>query len=75
MVDLETLFHYLDGMPTDKERLEYLGDHYPAMCIFVMKKRGWERQLEEYTKKCYSYEDDCENYSLYVHGYWLPLLQ
>ena len=44
-VDLNVVLELLVRMPSKKEKLSYLSERYPAMCMFVMWKRGYKRLL------------------------------
>ena len=56
--------------------MQYLMAHFPCLCIHVMKKNGMKRELEKYMEDCKAKEDgEIGQYSLYVHGYWLPWLE
>ena len=65
-------------MQKNKERIEYLGEWCPCLYLFALKKNGMTEKLQEYIKKCESYEDDYDydfsTYSLYIHGFWHPYL-
>ena len=74
-VNLKYLIEFISKMKTNKHRLNFLGERYPDLCIFVMKKRGMQDELQEYMDRCRSYENDPERYTLYIRGYWLPYLQ
>ena len=71
---MKNLLGHLQTIKNNKEILDHLGKGYPALCIFIMEKRGMNKQLHQYMEKCKSLENDWKNYSLYVHGYWLPFL-
>ena len=45
---------------------------YPYHAVFVMKKEGMWKELDQYMERCKGYENDYKNYSLYVHVY-LPM--
>ena len=75
---MKTVLNSLDKIKTKQEKFNYLGEQYPCLLIFLLKKMGEKQLLENYMSHCKSYEsdiDDYENYSLYVHGYFLPWLQ
>lgn len=40
-----------------------------------MHERGMEWELDRYTEECAELEDDYQNYSLYINGYWIPWLE
>ena len=44
-LDMQALLGKLEGMQTDKERIEYLGEWCPCLCIFVLKKCGMTKKL------------------------------
>ena len=69
---LSEIVEELSSMLDFDERIEYLGQHYPCLCIFVLKKRGMDKALKKYMEDCKLYENDHEKYSLYVHGWFLP---
>ena len=51
-VDMLTLVQVLQDMKTNKERADHLSERYPALYIFVMKKRGKEEEIKQYMTKC-----------------------
>ena len=59
---------------TDTQKLKHLESNYPCLYIAVLKKIGRHDKVEAFMHKCKRYENDCKNYSWYVHGYWLPWL-
>ena len=63
-------------MPTNKDRIGYLGVWYPCLCIFILKKRGMNTEGRAYMERCknFEYDYDESKYSLYVYGYWIPYL-
>ena len=62
-------------MKSEEERLEHLAKCYSSLYIFLMKKLGMDKELEQYMEECKSCLDDEAEYSKYVHGYWLPFLR
>ena len=48
--------------------------HYPSQYVCILHYLGQKDRLIEYMISCKQYENSAENYSLYVHGYWLPRL-
>ena len=69
------LIEVLSGMKDNKEIINFLGDQYPELCVYILNKRGLKRELQKYTKRCKNCEDDAGKYTLYIQGYWLPDLQ
>ena len=53
---------------------EVLQTSFPAVYVASLKYMGKDAELEEYMDKCKLYRDDCMEFSLYTHGYLLPML-
>ena len=56
--------------------MKYLGQHYPSLHVYILKQLNEKDKIEEYMSQCKKFEDDSleedlQNYSLYVHGYFL----
>ena len=61
---------------TEEERAEKLKAHYPRLYLFSLEFMDRREEAEEFSKQCLEYRDkDWENYSYYVHGYLLPMLE
>ena len=58
LVDMDSLLEALQDLETSKERIDYLGQWYPCLAIYVMKKRGMIDELEKYMQKCKSYKNN-----------------
>ena len=58
-----------------EEKVDYLGNEYPCLCIHLLKQRGMQKRLKQYMDKSFDYQYDCKNYSHYVHGFLLPWLE
>ena len=71
IIDMQAVREQLDAMKTNKERMSYLSEYYPALCIYALKKLGMDQELREYMETCKSCENDASKYSKYIHGYWL----
>ena len=71
-VDLVALATSLDKISERRDQIAHLQQLYPYHAVFVMKKAGMWKELDQYTERCRGYENDHENYSLYVHVY-LPM--
>ena len=57
-------------------RIDFLAKHYPCLWYFVMKERGVGSHITDNQMKSYKqYENDHGNFTLYVHGYFLPQLE
>merc|ERR1719266_496386 len=72
---MEKVFTELEPMQTSTKHLAYLREKYLAMYLFIMTKKGMKEEMENYQVECKALEDDWENFSSYVHGYWLPYIQ
>ena len=48
----------LRDLESSKARLEYLGQWYPSLCMFILKKRGMLSELDQYMKRCKSYKNN-----------------
>ena len=52
-----------------------LRNHYPNVYKKALQVLGKEKELKAYIKYCKSKRDTCpEDYSIYVHGFLLPLI-
>ena len=71
MIDL---IGVLSELKDNKERIDCLGDWYPNLCVYVIQKRGWKRELQKYMEICKNYEEDPVKYTHHIQGYWLPHL-
>ena len=54
--------------------LVYLRDCYPTLYVFVLEHFKMQDKAEEYMSECKKYENEAQNYTLYIFGYWLPWL-
>ena len=66
-----------EELVTFGDRMRYLAQCYPGLYIHVLKSyfENSQAMIEAYMQSCKTFENDPENYSLYVHGYFLPWLQ
>ena len=48
--------------------------NYPAVFLAALAYMGRDSEIEDYMEKCRLYRDDCKKYSLYTHGYLIPML-
>ena len=55
--------------------MKHLEQYYPCLYIYVIRKRGMDNELDRYMQECKKYENSNYNYSMYVHGYFIPWLQ
>ena len=54
--------------------MDYLSEAYPRLFIFILDFFEKTDRIEQYMTKCKAYEEDPNKYSLYLHGYFLVLL-
>ena len=52
-----------------------LKQQYPGVYVQVLKVRGKEQELADYSSHCKSLRDSVDEYSTYVFGYLLPHLR
>ena len=45
------------------------------MFIFVLKNIGKDFEVKSYMDECKALEQDPEQFTTYIHGYWVPWLQ
>ena len=67
---------------TPQKKMDFLGEEYPSLHIFILEHLKMHSKIEQYMAMCKKYEvesslsnDATENYSLYIHGYLLPWFQ
>ena len=75
MIDLEKVGVQLGELETLGQKMTYLSQHYPCIYLLVLKYLKKEKRIEKYLQHCKSFENDCEKFSLYINGYWLPWLE
>ena len=79
MIDLNKVEQEISCKKTQREALEYLMYNYPSLFIFVgdiIETENYCILTNSYTDACWNlfYEKSTLNYSLYVHGSFLPEL-
>ena len=57
-----------------QQKMDFLGNEYPSLLIFILESFDKTERIEQYMNKCKAYEEDRYKYSLYVHGYFLVWL-
>ena len=57
-----------------QQKMDFLGNEYPSLFIFILESFDKTERIEQYMNKCKAYEEDRYQYSLYVHGYFLVWL-
>ena len=70
-IDLDTVQKQLETQPHNKQKMTYLSKHYPSLYVHILGYLNMSDKIEQYMAQCKEYENDEENFSLYVHGYWL----
>ena len=73
MIEIDNVLTELETFSID-ERMEYISEAYPRLYVLILKHLEMYNKIQEYMKKCKTYFNDAEKYSLYVHGYWLVWL-
>ena len=48
--------------------------NYPAVFLAALSYMGRDSEIEDYMERCRLHRDDCKKYSLYTHGYLIPML-
>ena len=61
----------LEALPSQKLKKNFLSEEYPSLYVYILEQLNFTGKIEEYMAVCKAYEDDLENYSLYIHGYLL----
>ena len=69
-----TVVENLMQQSSKAKKLDYLSQVYPNLYVDVLEIFRQYDKIDEYMAKCKEYEDDPCNYSYYVHGYLLTLL-
>ena len=54
--------------------MDYLGESYPRLYIFILEQLKRPDLIDKYMELCKSFQNNAEKFSLYVHGYFLILL-
>ena len=61
--------------------MDFLGEEYPSLHVFILENLKFYSKVEEYMVKCKELEnqgivsnDSVGKYSLYIHGYLLVWL-
>ena len=57
-----------------QRKMDYLGEAYPRLFLFILDYFDMNDRIEQYMTKCKAFEKDPYKYSLYVHGYFLVWL-
>ena len=52
-----------------------LKQQYPGAYVYILKFRGRDQELAEYSNHCKSLRDSVDEYSTYVFGYLEPYLR
>ena len=73
-VDIKAVLEQLDIWKYEDDKMGYLGTFYPCLLVVILRKRGKNQELAKYMYESSKKESDVENYSIYVHGYFLPWL-
>ena len=55
--------------------MEVLAELFPCLNILVLIYLKKESEVENYMRRCKGLENNPRQYSLYLHGYWLPWLE
>ena len=75
-VNLQSVLGCMKNMKTFASKMDYLRGNYPCLALFLMNKGGMKNYHKRYMEHCKTFKDyDVFNYSAYVHGYFLPMLQ
>ena len=75
-ISSEVLSYDLKTVETQAEKKKILRENYPDVYIKSLHVLGKKRELNAYFQYCKKQRDSgYENYSVYVHGYLLPLLR
>ena len=66
----------LKAAKSRKEELDILRNKYTCLYLFALKALNRQREYDNFTNRCKKYrKGKPENYSIYVHGYFLPWLE
>ena len=76
IVDFNFLDKQLDSCKTLHDKISLLRQHYPCIFLFVLKSLNTPGLIQVYTDKYKCLEHgEVEQYSQYIHGYWIPELE
>ena len=73
--EYRTVMGALKKIGDSEKRIEFLSQEYPGLYLYVMKERGMRKEANDYMEQCKLLRDSHEQYSFFVHGYFLPYLQ
>ena len=74
--DRRTMQDELRAAKSRKEELDILRNKYTCLYLFALKALNRQREYDNFTNRCKKYrKGKPENYSVYVHGYFLPWLE
>lgn len=75
LIDLENIRNQLKHYQyTEEQRLEMLKKECPFLYVVVYAMQDKENQIMQCIREFAKFNDNIGNYTLYVHGYFLPWL-
>ena len=74
VIDISLVEKSLENLTSLEQKMDYLSEAYPSLYILILKHFKMPERIESFMAKCKEYEDSPENYSLYIHGFFLVWL-
>ena len=74
-INIRTVLKDLEQRDLFEDKMSYLELRYPCLSVYVKKKLGMKEDLRRYMENCRKLEKDYEQYSWYLHGYFIPWLE
>ena len=73
-IDTKLLKEELSSQKDEKNKLRLIWGRYPSLHIYILQAMNKHSEAQKYMRQCKQDESYHDEYSFYVHAYWMPFL-